>query len=865
MHNVLKRFTSLAMVLFLGIVLIACNGEKEYQIPEITNPDKTDNGQVFFETDDFKITNEELFNSVKVNDGLNQLLTMVDSELLKSYLDKVTAQEIADKRILLTYNTDDEEVINDMEEDERNKYITNFEESMYLMGYTQESEYQDYIRLVIAREKYATEYMTSDASAEETWHVGTKAIADYYDQAYSNDIQSIKIKFESEKDALDVMKSYNLISKQGKLLLYTGTTPIDEVPSFALDETNTKELTEAELLEFFVKMYNDVYSGFRDEVAENSTFEELLLEEDLSLNYEDLSSLNKNLAGFIFFTLGNLKDYKADSESDVYYTYKPVKYYAGRDTAYYMILNLSGQEKADLSNFDGTDEELISIIGQDLFDEFKQTIIDINLGGSNFISKRMADLRREHGFIINDPYLAIDYKAIDTDYVESETGHKSVIASYDEVEITADELFDYAINRNLAMYIVHASQVKALMAAHFESVYCIGVENCETDYNKNESTKMLEHINAYDSMKTQFEESMYADYYTFDDYLYLAYGVRNKDEMIYNYYVKSTLQPIYIFDLIKANNYDVLNDLLEMIQPYYDNYFSLDSTHLLIYVDRDENGNPDNYKDFYEELTDKTTFDNLLTDLENSIRDYLEVEDNSFTTLVEEYKDAKRNDATWGEFKSAGIYILTEDLSSKSSLTYATTINQYEDSFVVRLQELYNEYKLEANLDLEFILDDELLETSYGVHLIRVEKGDDFDMPSAKYEMAYGEDNKPSFTVGVENELDQISFEQLRLYAMYRFSVLSFGNIELEDLYGFTRPEIPSGVLDALKEFSGKFHDALYVVGYMNIGIINQLLDGNMNESMLDIYDGQEADLMKELQDISDIYYRQIFLELDVR
>jgi len=677
MFNLTKKITTLALITLLGVALVACGGETtefnpdQSLIPAITNPD-----EVFYSTDDYEITYQELYNSVKVNDGLNQLLAMIDTDILGDYILEVTQEEIDNKKLKLTYDTDDQEIIDIFNEEEKQEKIQNFVDQMFLLGY-QESEIDEYVRLVVAREKYVIDYITGEDTVDETWHVGPSQIAKYYDVTYEDDIQSLKIKFESEADASRIMRSYNLISKNGKILVYTGEKPLEEVPSYMLDETNTQELTDAEVLEYFLKMYNDVYSGFRSEIPETSTFEDLFDNEDLTVNYDEIAGYNKSLADFIFTSLGNYEDYQSEDDTTIFYTYKPERFYSGRDTAYYMILNLTGQDKFDTKDFDGTASELIDIIGEELFHEIGQEIIDLNFSSSSFIPRRMAELRALHNLRIHDYYLATDYKAIDTEFEIDEEGSLTLVASYDDKTITADQFFSYAMNRNAGMYLIHTAQIKALMNAHYETVYCLDTATCEYDYEKNESAKMVEHVTAYETMKTQFEGSMYASYYTFEDYLYLAYGVKNMEEMINNYYIKSTLQPLYIFDMVKENDYEVLNSLLDMMQPYYDNYYSLKVSHLLIYVDRDEDGSPDKYEEFYEELDTEAQaiHDAKLEAFELAIRTYLE--DNTFSSLVSEYKQALRTDETWGEFKTYGLYILTENLSPSSSLTYAIFIFVY--------------------------------------------------------------------------------------------------------------------------------------------------------------------------------------------
>ena len=859
-----KRFTSLTMTLILGLTFIACGGTtttspSQNLIPKISNPE-----DIFYSTENFDITYGDLYDSVKINDGLNQLLAMVDADLLSDYLAAVTQSQIDKKVLKLKFGTDDEDEIAKMPEDQIEYMLQNFADTLFLMGFSNDN-YEEYVRLVLAREHYVIELMTSEETANETWHVGPEKIAVYYDQAFENDIQSIKIKFNSEADARNVMREFNLITRNGQLMLYTGTRPIAEVPSFDFNDSNTRALTDEEVKAVFIDMYNLVYGDYRQEIGQDLTFEELVSLEDLNLVYDDLMTFNSGLARFIYFTLGNLEDFISGESTKPYYTYRPEKYFSGRDTAYYMVLNLTGPDKADVKDFEGSREDLIELIGEDIYLRFEQELIDINMSSQTFVSRRLASLRRANEFVIYDYYMNVDYKAVDSQYTATNTGDLSKIATYNDKVITADDLFTYALNQNAAMYLIYASQVKAVIAKHFESVYCWNTQTCIYDYTDNESAEMLQHKNEFNQMKTQFSQSMYATYYTFDEYLYLAYGVKNMEDMLHNYYIKATLQPVYIFDYIYENNYEILNDLLDMIQPYYDNYFSLVTTHLLIYLDRNEDGTPDNFEEFYNDLENPEDFDQILEAFELAIRNYLQNENNTFASLVTEYKSASRNHETWGQFKRYGFFLLTENLSPQEPLTYANTINKYEDSFVDALIELYQVYRQTENLDKTFLYKENLIETSYGLHLIRGAKGTGFEMPSAVFEMTYNDDNQPNFTVGVENDMIYISFDQLKIYTQYRFTQIIFGSLSPKDTFGFERPSIPTSVSSAMKAFAESIHDAVYVVGFLNIGIIEELNAGDFVNAHSSYYSFTATDLESQLTRISEIYLRQVFMEVDVR
>ena len=58
-------------------------------LPQLSNPDA-----VFFEGDGFSITYGEIYEQFKANDGINQMLYMIDTHLLATELAAVTAEQI---------------------------------------------------------------------------------------------------------------------------------------------------------------------------------------------------------------------------------------------------------------------------------------------------------------------------------------------------------------------------------------------------------------------------------------------------------------------------------------------------------------------------------------------------------------------------------------------------------------------------------------------------------------------------------------------------------------------------------------------------------------------------------------------------
>ncbi|MBN2504708.1 MAG: hypothetical protein JXB20_05125, partial [Bacilli bacterium] len=222
----MKKTMLLMMTVMAGFSVVACKDntttvptsdiitETNAVIPQLTNPDA-----VFYQSEDFSLTYGELYAEMKINDGLTQLLNMVDSQLLATEISAVTAEEIANKKNFLTYGTDDPDEIADISLENKADYEEFYEQNLVLAGY--EDDEDDYLRLVVAKDNYALAAMKDAANSEETWFVGPSTIANYYSNTYREALSSLKIRFMSETEAKDVMKSLNLVGSLGKLYRYT--------------------------------------------------------------------------------------------------------------------------------------------------------------------------------------------------------------------------------------------------------------------------------------------------------------------------------------------------------------------------------------------------------------------------------------------------------------------------------------------------------------------------------------------------------------------------------------------------------------------------------------------------------------------
>ncbi|HOW37557.1 MAG TPA: hypothetical protein P5154_04150 [Candidatus Izemoplasmatales bacterium] len=749
-------------------------------------------------------------------------------------------------------------------------------------------------------------------------------------------------------------------------------TDITAVTTITLN--NSTEMSEAEVLAAYIKMYNYVYGQYRDVLPEAATAEDLIASDNayLTHNYDDTKAVQSSLATYMFFTL-DLEDdtllpyspvgktYSGTNDSFVYLIYKlnqpaktnvyqrmidyvddivegmvpeqttaniglPLKSWYGSaitwtassnatvlttggvvtrpatDTTVTLTykITVGGVTRSNLTqevlvfgtSSSGSTSEIIQpgedpvkvetiLNDADLYADIRASLIEAKLTGDtaeDTINGKLAALRSECGFEINDAFLGIDYADIDDKFEANQKGHKSIVASLtgrpgyhgatgvtEKTEITADELLEYCLTKNTALYTLYAIQFKEMVySQYFQNAF-----GSETDLRKNKSDKMADMLETVAAVKSNYVyyKNLYGDnmpYNTFLDYAYGVYGTKSEYELL-RYFVEGAIQPFIVNEAI--DEYTLLDLFTDTIQEYYDHYFSLFVTHVLIHFDYDEDGNPDNYDDYEADLIAKGTYDAYLamvSALETDIIEYLddpEADDHDFESLVTAYNAATREDETWGVYKQYGLLLMTEELnvtdSSKKvhSLEYSGEYgvkDKYVPEFVQALEEMYAEYQLEQNLTATELRSD-LKPTEYGLHLLLVKKGTYFN----RYSCAWTEANpaSPVYSVGSANPNGLPTADQISLYAQYFFynTVYDLKASDVEEKYGITVPNLPPTVSTALDFYFSDLLESMYVIGLVNVRTADLIQQGRWATT------DYTAEMKTMLEGVRDIYFSALF------
>ncbi len=515
-----------------------------------------------------------------------------------------------------------------------------------------------------------------------------------------------------------------------------------------------------------------------------------------------------------------------------------------------------------------------------LYGTLRTTLLEKKISGSTAtttINAKLASMRAKYGFEIKDYYLGLEYAQVDKTYVATKKGDKTIFASFSgrpgnedqPIEITADQYFEYALAKNASLYTMYASQYKEILySTYFEEIF-----GTQTNLLKNKTDRMADLFTYVEQVKDYYPylQRLYAQYgmafpySSFQDYIYLEHnGAKNETDLLENA-VLSGLQPYLISETI--DDYSLLELIYQTVEDYFNNYFSLNVTHLLLFFDFDENGKADDYFEYVEGLSvpEAESLETLKANFETAILDYLSDANTTFTTLVTAYRAASRENATWGVYKQNGFNLLTQNLNTTDdndvshSLQYSGTYGvseSYVPEFVDALIQLYQDYILPQNV-AKTQMYSELVNTVNGVHLILATKGDNFTQPKTNFT----ETNpaNPDYTAGLESTENMPTMAQIEVYAEYYWlsQLYDLTDTTVEAKYGITIPKIPASMKTALEFYFGDLISKLYVLGTININEADRLVDGRFIAS--DYTAKTNAELLAMLTATKEAYYEALF------
>lgn len=267
----LKKVLPVAIVILLIILVSVIFVSVKNSAP---NPEISDKDSAYLTIGNYKITKERLYTYLRKNYGVTELAKLVDEKILADEVSTVTDEELKEYIIETLYDVDyDPEYvyatdIKDYHEDPTEKW-EDLLDSLVVSGKLTKADrtntekaiaaVKDYYRVDCAREKYAKAYIM-----EKLEEIGKKSpnglifsdteIEDYYKKNYGGSSTGIFIPFDSEVQALRVMKKFGINTDSSVLNDKKGWVSSSYNPA---DPTSEVEyLTPQEVVTTFIEMYN---------------------------------------------------------------------------------------------------------------------------------------------------------------------------------------------------------------------------------------------------------------------------------------------------------------------------------------------------------------------------------------------------------------------------------------------------------------------------------------------------------------------------------------------------------------------------------------------------------------------------------
>ena len=767
----------LVFAIIIVVAIVADNNVANPTENTISNP-----SDVFVTVDGIEITNDEIWSTMKNVEGLDYLIEYVEKGLLADYISQVTQDEVDKEILYLTYYTYDEEAIAEIQADEELNatYLDNFSQNLAVLGFdaSDAADLKAFVELGIAKRLYARE-LIENAEGDTPHFISHVERGEYYADNNFGDVCTIDLRFSDAAEADEVFEYFNLVPNYnngiGEYINHINV-PYDEMAKGDFDETNTLQLDDDSVFNYYIKMWN-LLNPWETPIPEN------ISQEDYCANYSDIAVKDYNemtddklqgdpnieYAGYIFDTLD------LDDEFVVAYTFVTSKTFGNYTMMTFKVSQGEAKEYEDLTD---TEKEA----------NFQAMLDDITVITDNDVASIVTELLEDNDFEIFDTQFKLQQEFSNGNTYDNNSNDE-YLASYGTETVTADELYEYMLERIGTFYSLEVAKVKILI----NSDLYVDTYGESRDYMNNDSDKMKDHREELLNMKSIFSSNGYAQYgypstsMTWNEFLFLAFGLEGEEEVMEKMFVVSELQYAFTFDKIKYETG------VDYMQDVYDNYLSLNVNHILLYIDYDFDFEPDGFNDYVDSLTgdDLTEFNNLKKDFEDLL--IAQLEENTMAEIIEAYNTTLINDteSIWQPFKAYGFLIMTENLGEINS----ENVENLDDAFGEAAHRIYESYVILDEEDT--YIDDRVVVSDFGIHFLTATKGEAFAQPSAKFTSADGD--LGDYSDGVYNEGHLPTKEQVMLFLQQQ-----------EDSRNevLTEVNMPESVEEAISAYYGGIYDA---------------------------------------------------------
>lgn len=751
MKKYINKILLAVFTLLIGFTVSSCGSKKTEYNDNVPVGSLTD--KVYAKLENITLTEKDLYNEMRSN-GYSYLLNEISKILLPASKYDINIDDNHDELIDIIneqcYGTKE---IEDLNSSTKKEKVEKFVDEMFLLNVhvTADNIYTDecltYFTANLAQEYYAKSLITDENSIyyykneyqmkdgeyvlddngeqiKNTYYISEEALEKKYNSSYKNDVE-----FEA------IILAFRTLADLENAVVAAGGAFTDDG---AISTDNAETL--------FDTIFTYTY-GYK--------------ETDYILTDEDVSTLNSSLVTLI----GNLEAGE--------YTLYPQQF----GDLLYLVYSISGKTTVEYD---------------EITDEKKQEIVDDIIDGyvtSSFISTSIRELMADTDIVIYDPVFDAQYAVDNADHKrlnkkDWKDEYNNYVAKVGDKYIYVNSSSSTSNSQNVYFYDVLESQLGVTCAMDYFTNHLL-LDSEYAEKLTDEDIKKIE--SSYKTTLESFNKNSYASsgYPTSlgeEIFKFLYYGTSDKNQIIEYYKAQK------IWDYVAL---DYPADFFEIVEKfgkqYYDYYFDLSVKHVLLFVDYDMDGTPDDPELFRNKLsaTKQVEFDMAIVNLMDAIvkeahylvddMQYCDLSD-ALTYIANQYaagEDLLSETKSWNEYKLFNIGVKVEDLGSVNN----SNASNYVPEFGEGVQKLYKELVEKDLLGEDYLASEvtdieQLIKTTYGFHILGAY--DSKEITSAEYTSTddpaeqYKEvkitwlDNEE--TVDAYSENDYPSINQLKIY-----------------------------------------------------------------------------------------------------
>lgn len=438
-------------------------------------------------------------------------------------------------------------------------------------------------------------------------------------------------------------------------------------------------LTAAQVKEEFVNIYNILNPANKVEIAiDGSIVGQAGSEFDATWTYDDLNDINSSLRNHVYVTLtaeANMEDIE-DLATEKPFSSRVQTFGSARYLVYKLSDESASEEGILIEDPEDPDLEIFADTPEALAvkDEVYAELFDSKLT-SGYITAKVSALYDEKELVIYDRVVRTFYEQSYGYEGDAKDKSGDVIAVIDGKNILVDDFYarleqSYGINLSLDLV-----SNKVLMAS---DEYTVTEDDMDTFQQQFED--IISQFSADNFASAGFPASMGRE-----KFLLLAFGSKTNTEAVNQLYVYPELRQQYLDDLdahYSTEDYTIYERLADLAELQYNNFKSINVSHLLVYFDENGDGSPDNPQDYLDKLDPASAQEvkDGLVELVELIYDRLGNYTGfaaGLTAIATEFNNSGRIlrgsvtppfdyqiEQLWAEYRQLGFYLKFENISS---------------------------------------------------------------------------------------------------------------------------------------------------------------------------------------------------------